>query len=347
MKHPYLPVILLVLLTAFLISCRPTRTGEGLPPSLRRDATARRLAYLLEDRELTAEERFSVMEKLIGLYRGAGEGDALVLRLQAYLRTWPDDPYAAWYLLAQAAHYESVGARPLADDLYRRILRTTRDMDFQDRSVHLLCLEKLLEYTPPGDEEVRLREELIERFTDRVDPGREYYYLARARERAGDFEEAISDYRRFLRYPDARIPGEPKAASETRRKIAFHDSDKSWAVRDLDDLVTAVKWAISSRSITRLLRYQADDFFMMSWGQEDTDSFTHIPMDLQPFLKSSVGYRRDLEPFSNEREAFLRTWGWSYRIRIWYLYFRKIDYPADPEWHGRWEWTGIYFGERL
>ena len=25
----------------------------------------------------------------------------------------------------------------------------------------------------------------------------------------------------------------------------------------------------------------------------------------------------------------------------------KVNFPADPEIHGRWEWAGIYFGEKL
>jgi len=43
----------------------------------------------------------------------------------------------------------------------------------------------------------------------------------------------------------------------------------------------------------------------------------------------------------------LRTWGWHQYLSTWYLYFRKIYFPADPEIHGRWEWAGIYYGEKF
>ncbi|MCI6442425.1 MAG: tetratricopeptide repeat protein, partial [Spirochaetia bacterium] len=46
-------------------------------------------------------------------------------------------------------------------------------------------------------------------------------------------------------------------------------------------------------------------------------------------------------------EAYLRTTGWSNYVNVWYLYFRKVNFPADPEIHGRWEWAGIYYGEKL
>jgi hypothetical protein len=45
-------------------------------------------------------------------------------------------------------------------------------------------------------------------------------------------------------------------------------------------------------------------------------------------------------------EATLKTTGWNFRPPIWYLYFRRVDFPADPEINGQWEWAGVYFGEK-
>jgi hypothetical protein len=50
---------------------------------------------------------------------------------------------------------------------------------------------------------------------------------------------------------------------------------------------------------------------------------------------------------SNDREAYLRSTGWNYRIPTWYFYFRRVEYPADPESNGAWEWAGVFFGEKL
>jgi hypothetical protein len=55
----------------------------------------------------------------------------------------------------------------------------------------------------------------------------------------------------------------------------------------------------------------------------------------------------DLAPFSNDREAYLKTTDWNFRPPTWYLYFRKADFPANPDVNGQWEWAGIYFGEKL
>jgi hypothetical protein len=94
-------------------------------------------------------------------------------------------------------------------------------------------------------------------------------------------------------------------------------------------------------------RNKADKFFTMGWSQDETDMFTHTNIDISSFLNSRIYIAKDLDPMSNEKEAFLWTSGWSYRIKTWYLYFKKIDYPADPEINGRWEWAGILFGENF
>jgi len=59
-----------------------------------------------------------------------------------------------------------------------------------------------------------------------------------------------------------------------------------------------------------------------------------------------IHYANKLDASSNSTEAFLRTWGWA-QISTWYLYFRKIYFPSDPEIHGRWEWAGVYYGEKF
>lgn len=64
-------------------------------------------------------------------------------------------------------------------------------------------------------------------------------------------------------------------------------------------------------------------------------------------LGNRIYYDKNLDESSNPNEAYLRTTGWSRYISTWYLYFRKINFPLDPEIHGRWEWAGIYFGEKV
>ncbi len=156
-------------------------------------------------------------------------------------------------------------------------------------------------------------------------------------------------YTKFMKYPDTTIRGYADAQRSVMNLLAFHNSNKSWTREDLDDLVGAIKSAIATRDSRALTRLKAGvNFFAMSWEQEDSDANTQVVFDLGSFLRGSkVSYARNLDSDSNTREAYLETWGWSYRVPTWYLYFRKITYPGDPEINGRWEWAGIYFGEKL
>jgi len=130
--------------------------------------------------------------------------------------------------------------------------------------------------------------------------------------------------------------------------IRFHDSDKSWTFETLDDLVNAVKYAIARRRYDLLERYQSDNFFILSWSQKMMNLDEEVTIgDLASYKYTRIYYSPTLESFSNEKEAFLKTWGWSYRVKPWYLYFKQIEYPLDPEINGRWEWAGIYMGQPL
>jgi hypothetical protein len=90
------------------------------------------------------------------------------------------------------------------------------------------------------------------------------------------------------------------------------------------------------------------NFFARSWGQESTDDSGMAEFQIVDFMRSRrINYAAGLDAGSNANEAYLRTSGWSQYISTWYLYFRKIYFPADPEIHGRWEWAGVYYGEKF
>ena len=318
-----------------------------LPRELAGDRDVREFAAIAEDPDIGADRRFAALEPLISRYRDAGAIDQLNALLSRVLEDNPGDPYGAYYLMALAENAREAGALPLAQDYWRRLLSGYPDLDMGDRSLHLLAMRELAKSTEDPREAASLYEDMIRRFPDRIEQGRTHYVLSKDLAAIGDWDGYYRELAAFLADPDARIPGEPDARTDAKKALAFRQSDKSWTVEDLDTLVSTIKYAIRTLNGPLLKRYQADDFFLMSWSQQESDDFVHIDMDLSAFLKSSIVYRSHLEPFSSDREAYLWTQNWSYRIPIWYLCFRKVDYPADPEINGRWEWAGIYFGERL
>jgi hypothetical protein len=137
-------------------------------------------------------------------------------------------------------------------------------------------------------------------------------------------------------------------SKEISEKVAFYDSKKSWTVPDLQVLVSEIQSALRAKNAAKLVKYKARiNFFSKYWGQKDFDPSSLEFFNIYNFLlKSNVRVSADLEQDSNAREAYLKTWNWLYHVDTWYFYFRKVDFPANPEIDGRWEWAGIYFGEK-
>jgi len=62
-------------------------------------------------------------------------------------------------------------------------------------------------------------------------------------------------------------------------------------------------------------------------------------------LTSNVAIDSQLDVAANGREATLRTTGWNFRPSTWYLYFRQVDFPANPDINMQWEWQEYTSGK--
>ncbi len=294
------------------------------------------------------ESRYILLNEIIKILYQAEATQELNLLLSTYVENSPNDPFNGYYLLVIAENYRSQKAYPFAVHYYERILKNYPDLQVRQQSIHYLCLKSLISLVDEPEVRVQYYKELIARFSGDIELGETYYFLAKTYEDVGEWDLAIQAYKKFLTYPDTSIPGNPNAQSDITSMINFYDRrDKDWTVESLDRLVNNIKAAIWRGDARRLRSYMARaNFFALSWEQEESVADVDFLSDIGIFLSSSVHYTRDLDEGSNSKEAYLRTWGWSYRIKTWYLYFRRINFPADPEIHGQWEWAGIYFGEK-
>lgn len=298
-----------------------------------------------EEQEENMEVYYTIVNRIISEYKTVEETDKMNLFLTDYINSHENDPYTAYYLLTIAENYKNNDSRIVAETYFRRILYNYPDLIINGQSIHRLILDELAFNSQNDEERVYCFQELITRFPDQIDKGQIYYYLGKSYEKLGFWEEAMNSYENFLSSPETEIAGDPNARITLTNLLRFHRSDKSWTRADLDKLVTDITTNIRRRNRARLERFQAEKFFTMGWSQDETDMFTHTDIDITSFLNSRIYIARDLDPMSNDNEAFLWTSGWSYRIKTWYLYFKKIEYPADPEINGRWEWAGILFGD--
>jgi tetratricopeptide (TPR) repeat protein len=352
----FLPVGLAALLAAAaLAGCRKDYSYY-LPSSFEQNRETRALFELLGRETAVGENRFILINQIATRLLNANEKERLILFLTTYVESNPEDPYNAYYLGIVAAAYKDLKAAPMAVEYYQRILKNYPDLLIAGNSIHYQCLQELLKLVQDPRRQIDYYKELISRFSDIIDPGVSYYFLAKAYEDIGDWEQAMRVYQKFLNYPEAEIPGFPRAHVKIREKVEFYYSDKEWTVDNLSQLVGDIREAIQSHNVRQFLKYRAKvNFFTMSWSQQDVSEFEEVEVStsfdlgaLGAFLQSSRVIADDqLDVYSNSGEAYLRTTNWNYRIPTWYLYFRKVDFRPEPDINGRWEWAGIYLGEKF
>jgi tetratricopeptide (TPR) repeat protein len=307
--------------------------------------------YHLLDREQDEEGRFALIQQAARDLANAGRREAEIVFLTTHAARYPADPFNGYYLLMAAQVYEELDETPLAVHYYTRVLKDQQDLLVKGQSVHLYCLQRLVELDTRAQERIGYYKELSSpRFSGQVEyPGALYFHLARSYEEVGNWEQAIKAYNLFLGTADLEVPGVTDASRVAAEKVLFYYADPTWTAPDLATLVEAVRDAIQHRDIAKLRRYQAKvNFSAEGWEQAAPSEEVPEEFAIGNYLASSnPSVESELDPTSNDREAWLRTTNWSFRPTTWYLYFRRIDFPAKPEVNGHWEWAGIKFGERL
>ncbi|MDR3276945.1 MAG: tetratricopeptide repeat protein [Treponema sp.] len=307
------------------------------------------LFIILDEETGQSPEQFAVVQEIANNYIRSGE----YLRLIRFLGDWtnrhPDDPYTAYYLLMIGYAYTRQDAWPAAALYFDMIIKNYPDLSVGGKSIHLTVLQQLITLERSPEQRVWYYEELLSRFSDKINPGVTWFSLAQTYEENGDWNGAIQAYTQFLPYYGTVVPGFPDAYTYAKQMVDFNRSAKDWTFETLAALVNAVEAALDTGNSWQLQRYQAKvNFFARTWEQEDEDNSGMAEFNLSDFMRENrIRYATELDAGSNASDAYLRTSGWSQYISVWYLYFRKIYFPLDPEIHGRWEWAGVYYGEKF
>ncbi len=333
-----------MLLTA---SCRKETAAQK-----KFSTTQAQLLTLLKDETLSDKTRYAVINRVANNLYSRKDYNQTILFLTDWVESHPEDPYNTYWLLLVAQTYLETEAEPVAEYYFERILRNYGDLLVQGKSVHFLCLQHLIQISTAPTNRIFYFNQLITRFPSNVSITEMYIRLAKEYEKEGEWEQALKSYAQFLEQPDAstiQITGMPNAYDSARQMVNFANSQKDWTFESLAALESAVKNAISRYDWRSLDRYRSKvNFFAMSWKASEEAENALESFSMHDFMRGNrIRYSAELDDTSTPNEAYLRTTGWSLYINVWYLYFRKINFPVDPEIHGRWEWAGIYFGEKL
>lgn len=310
------------------------------------------LQSLLNSTSLDKQSRYAVINSIVNNYLAKKEYEQLILFLTTWIERNPDDIYNTYWLFITAHIYMQNDAWPIAEYYFDRILENYSDIMVKGQSVHFQCLKNLIRISTTPANRIKYFNELISRFPANVSITELYERLALEYEKEGEWALAMRAYSQFLEQPDARtiqIAGIPDAYDNAKQLVDFNNSSKNWTFESLPALKNAITTAISRYDWRSLDKYKAKvNFFTINWNQDRSASNAQEEFSMRNFMRGNrIRYNDTLDDSSNPNEAYLRTTGWSQYISVWYLYFRKVNFPADPEIHGRWEWAGIYFGEKL
>jgi len=336
----------LIILTLLFISCNQnSKTSEF-------SSNQSDLQEILETQNLNPQQRYAIINQLASNLLASKDYQGLILFLTNWVEDNPNDMYNSYWLLMTAYAYLSTDAEPIAEYYFDRILQQYPDLLVKNNSIHFMCLQNLIQISKTPSHRINYFNELIDRFPQDVNTTELYLRLALEYENDNQWDQALKTYSLFLEQPDAtsiQIAGEPDAYKNARHFIDFNNSSKDWTFSSLDDLEKAVKRAIRNYDWRSLDKYKAKvNFFSMSWKQDEMDANSQEEFSMRDFMRGNrIRFSENLDEASNPNEAYLRTTGWSNYVSVWYLYFRKVNFPVDPDIHGNWEWAGIYMGEKL
>lgn len=341
MKLSGITVLITILCFSILTSCDSQKRQEE-----------RYLLKLHSSLENTAdyEKNYITITQIQNILHQQGKDDELRAMLTEYADRHPQDPFNACYLFIAGKNHMDSGDETAALRYFSRILDTCQDVQYKGESIRFMCLRTILSYSPDLEKQAFCCRQLIEEFSSKINTGSMYFRLGEIYSAAEDWDNAASAYANFLNSSDAMISDND--IEYARNFTAYYSNDITWADRDLDNLLKNISEALvnagRNRSTKELRKYMTKaNFFMTSWEDMATSSEIIAADRLGSFLNSKIRVSSHIDKLSNSQEAYLKTEGWEYRINTWYLYFRKIKFPADPEKDGCWEWAGIYFGDRV
>lgn len=341
-------ILLLCALTLLFSACKNNQNTQKNTYNEKQQE----LQQILDTQLLDVKQRYSIINQIANSYLENKDYQGLVLFLTDWVDQNPTDMYNSYWLLMTAYAYRSMGAEPVAEYYFDRILNQCQDLLVKGNSVHFMCLQNLIQISKTPAHRIKYFNELINRFPQNINTTELYFRLALEYQNDSQWDQALKAYSLFLEQPDAstiQIAGEPDAYKNARHLIDFNNSKKDWTFETLPQLEEAVKKAIRNYDWRTLDKYKAKvNFFSMSWRQDENDANSQEEFETRSYAAGRrIRFSDTLDEASNPNEAYLRTWGWNAYVSIWYLYFRKIDYPLDPDINGNWEWAGIYFGNKL
>ena len=344
-KYAHITLLFLSLILLILTACSKDMYTAGMDKVQRGEFEA--LSSSLETRT-DYEKNYIRMMQIYNFLDKKEDPELLSVFLNDYVDNHPADPFNAYYLFTVAGRYKQQDAAPFAHYYFSRILHSYTDVTYQGQSIHFLCLKEILKSSQNLEEKIECYKELINRFSDKINQGEIYFYLGDCYGQAGQWDLAAQSYKKFLSYPEATVPGNSSAREYATDFEAYYNTRVTWSYASLDELIKKISAALKTGRSSEINKHTSKvKFFMSSWEEQEASQESLAMNNIGSLINSNIRINKELDKISNAQEAYLKTSGWDFRMNTWYFYFRKINFPANPEIHGNWEWAGIYLGDRV
>ena len=308
------------------------------------------LVLLLENVQ-DKDVAFSIKKDIAKELKLSSQPKRLIVYLSSIVEEAEDDEYSGYFLLMLENEYMSEKMPELATYYFERIVFSKYDLIVAGKSIKLGCLNTLIKITEDPNRLISYYSALLKDFQDEINVAYTFFMLARSYEKIGEWTSAIQTYEKFLSLKDfdVVVQGIPDSFAYAKKIVDYSSSSKDWTVEKLADLIDIIQYAVRVQNYALLERYRSKvNFFVMSWKQDASDGHSRTDYTIYNLMYAgNIQIANSVDSSSTPYEAYLRTSGWIHYMKTWYFYLKKINFPADPSIHGRWEWAGIYYGEKL
>jgi len=340
--------IALTLTTITLLSCNKKEDYSYYYMSLENNHS--QLEFLFETliKEDSPESRYILIIQISNILKTNKKEIALNTFLLEQINSFPKDPFNGYYLNIIANYYNKHEMPNMAELYYKRIVRNHPDIEASNESIKLIALKNLTKSYNSSPEIIYYSKLVLKEYKAKVQPAKIWYKMIKSYETLGLWEEAMNARKNFLSSPPSDMQGEYNLRKIARSILRYYEyEDKNWGYNNLNTLAANIKRGIRYRNDRQIKKCMSKvNFFALSWAQEATETNPAFLASLGSFIKRPIVFKATIEKNPNDQEAYWETTNWHHRIRTWQLYFRRINFPADPSIHGKWEWAGIYFGEK-
>lgn len=313
-------------------------------------AVSKQLANLFSTlkKQESPESRFVINLEIYRILSELKENLRLNAFLLDYVNNNPTDPFNSYYLNLVATYFKNRKMYHMSEVYYKRIMRNHPAITIKDEPLQISALEGLTRFATTPIQRIDSANILLNQYGNKIDKAQIYHIQAQSYEQLGMYGNAINAWKNFLDSPYSGMQGEENIRANAKSFIRYYEyPNKDWAYSNLDTLLDTIQYAIINRNNARIKASMSKvNFFTLSWAQDSDEADRDFTSSLGTYMRRQISFEQRHKISPSEKEFYWETNNWSYHISTWFLYFRRIDFPADPSIHGKWEWAGIYFGKK-